>query len=181
MENTDLFKELETERLYLKKIDVTYAKNLYDNIYSDIYYYKYYYSLPFENFEEYYKLVESYADYYLNGNYFRWGLVLKETNEMIGIVQLHSKDMLNDACKLGYILGKNYQHNGYMEEALNKIIEFSFNNLPIHRIEAEVVTDNLKSLKLVKKLNMTYEGIRKESYKYQDRYYDQALFSILNN
>ena len=100
---------------------------------------------------------------------------------MIGIVQFHSKDMLNDACKLGYILGKNYQHNGYMEEALNKIIEFSFNNLPIHRIEAEVVTDNLKSLKLVKKLNMTYEGIRKESYKYQDRYYDQALFSILNN
>ena len=181
MENVDLFKELETERLYLKKIDVTYAKNLYDYIYSDIDYYKYYYSLPFENFEEYYKLVESYDDYYLNGNYFRWGLVLKETNEMIGIVQFHSKDMLNDACKLGYILGKNYQHNGYMEEALNKIIEFFFNNLPIHRIEAEVVTDNLKSLKLVKKLNMTYEGIRKESYKYQDRYYDQALFSILNN
>ena len=50
MENNDLFEELETERLYLKKIDVTYAKNLYDNIYNDIDYYKFYYSVVFENF-----------------------------------------------------------------------------------------------------------------------------------
>ena len=47
MENNDLFKELETERLYLKKIDVNYAKDLYNNIYHDIDYYKFYYSVAF--------------------------------------------------------------------------------------------------------------------------------------
>ena len=181
MENNDLFKELETERLYLKKIDVSYAKDLYDNIYHDIDYYKYYYSVAFENFEEYQKLIETYAEYYLKGNYFRWGLVLKETNEMIGMVQLHGKDTLNDSCKLGYTLGKKYQGNGYMKEALEKIIDFTFTSLPVHRIEAEVVTENKKSLKLVKKLNMTYEGIRRESYKYQDNYYNQAIFSLINS
>lgn len=56
-----------------------------------------------------------------------------ETNEMIGMIQLHGKDTLNDSCKLGYTLGK--------------IIEFAFIFLPVHRIEAEVVTENKKSLK----------------------------------
>ena len=68
-----------------------------------------------------------------------------------------------------------------MKEALEKIIDFAFTTLPVHRIEAEVVTENKKSLKLVKKRNMTYEGIRRESYKYQDNYYNQAIFSLLNH
>lgn len=86
---------------------------------------------------------------------------------MLGMVQLYGEDALNDLCELGY--------------TLEKIIEFAFTTLPVHRIEAEVVTENKKSLRLVKKLNMTYEGIRRESYKYQDKYYDQAIFSLLNS
>lgn len=180
MEIKDFYKELETKRLFLKKITVEYARDLYDNIYNNIDYYKFYYSVPFENFEEYKSLIESYTNYYENGNYFRWGIVLKETSKIIGIVQLHSKDTLNDSCKLGYIIAPKYQNNGYMEEAVKKVIQYAFVELPIHRIEAEVVTSNEKSLKLVKKLNMTYEGIRRESYKYQDKYYDQAVYSVLN-
>ena len=75
---------------------------------------------------------------------------------MLGMIQLYGEDALNDLCELGYTLGK--------------IFEFAFIFLPVHRIEAEVVTENKKSLRLVKKLNMTYEGIRRESYKYQDKY-----------
>ena len=28
---------------------------------------------------------------------------------------------------------------------------------------------------------MTYDGIRRESYKYQDKYYEQAIYSLLNS
>ena len=56
-----------------------------------------------------------------------------ETNEMLGMVQLYGEDALNDLCELGY--------------TLEKIIEFAFTTLPVHRIEAEVVTENKKSFK----------------------------------
>ena len=39
------------------------------------------------------ELVEEYKDYYQNGNHFRWGIVIKDTNEIIGLVQLHTKDI----------------------------------------------------------------------------------------
>lgn len=47
---------------------------------------------------------------------------------MLGMVQLYGEDALNDLCELGYTLGK--------------IFEFAFIFLPVHRIEAEVVTEN---------------------------------------
>lgn len=56
-----------------------------------------------------------------------------ETNEMLGMVQLYGEEALNDLCELDYTLGK--------------IFEFAFIFLPVHRIEAEVVTENKKSLK----------------------------------
>ena len=64
MEKRDLFEELETERLILRKIIDDDAEMLYKNIYNNFEHFKYYYQLPFKDFEEYKKLVEKYKDYY---------------------------------------------------------------------------------------------------------------------
>lgn len=116
----DLFEQLETERLLLRKIESKDAKELYCNIYNNFDWYQYYYQLPFENFEEYQKLVNQYDEWYRNGNHFRWGIVKKDSNEMIGLVQLHTKDNLNHNCKLGYIISYKENRKGYMKEALKK-------------------------------------------------------------
>lgn len=76
-----------------------------------------------------------------------------ETNEMLGMVQLYGEEALNDLCELDYTLGK--------------IFEFAFIFLPVHRIEAEVVTENKKSLKSLIWLMMELE---EKSYKYQNKY-----------
>ena len=172
----DLFEEFETERLILRKITNEDAKDLYENIYNNFEYYKYYYNFPVKDFEEYSKLVEKYDTWYKNGNHFRWGIVLKENNKMIGLIQLHSKDNVNKNCKLAYILGYNYNGHGYMKEAAEKILDFAFDKLDFHRIEAEVVTVNNSSIKLAKSINMEEEKIRCESYLVNEKYYDQKVF-----
>ena len=60
---TDLYEELETERLILRKIVDDDAIKLYSNIYNKYDYFKYYYQLPFESFDDYKLLVEKYKDY----------------------------------------------------------------------------------------------------------------------
>lgn len=174
----DLFIELETDRLILRKINVSDAKVLYESIYSDFDWYKYYYSLPFENFEEYLLLVEKYDEWYQNGNHYRWGIVKKDTNEIIGLVQLHTKDTLNNNCKIGYIISKYEQKKGYAREAVAAILNFGFNNLGYYRIEADIVVQNVNSIKLAENLGMQYEGLRKGSYKLNEQYLDQKVYVL---
>ncbi len=67
------------------------------------------------------------------------GIVLKDTNEMIGIVQLHTKDTLNNNCKIGYIISCKHKNNGYGKETVKEVINFGFKKLHFHRIDADIV------------------------------------------
>ena len=176
----DKFQEIETERLHLRKIHDEDASMLFKNIYNNFEWYKYYYQLPFQNFEEYQQLVAKYKTWYEIGNHFRWGIVLKEAQEMIGLVQLHTKDELNNHCKLGYIIGYQYHHQGYAKEAVNKVIDFAFDTLGYHRIEADIVVKNQDSIHLAESLGMEMEAVQKESYRLEEQYLDQKVYVLLN-
>ena len=178
--NKCLFKELNTSRLLLKKYELKYAEKIYNNIYNDFDYYKYYYQLPFSSYEEYLELVKTYEDKYKLGNHFRWVVIEKETGYPVGLIQIHSLDNLNNSCKLGYIVSYNHKGNGYIKESIKAVLEFAFNILEIHRIEAEVVENNIDSIKLLESLNIKYEYTKKESYKINNKYYDQKVYSIIN-
>lgn len=180
MEKDDLFEELETERLILRKVVDEDAEMLYQNIYNNFDYFKYYYQLPFDSFESYKPLVEKYKEWYANGNHFRWGVVLKETNEIIGLVQLHTKDSLNNNCKIGYIISYKYNNRGYGKEAVTKVIDFGFNKLKFHRIEANIVGENEASIKLAESIGMHFESEREDSYKLGENYYNQKVYTIIN-
>ncbi|MCI8347010.1 MAG: GNAT family N-acetyltransferase [Bacilli bacterium] len=99
---------------------------------------------------------------------------------MIGLVQIHSKDQLNQKCKLGYILGYKYCINGYMKELLTKVIDFAFHKLSYHKIESEIVSENKDSIGLVKSLGMKYEGTKIDDYKLGDEYYNQEVYYLIN-
>lgn len=180
-EKSDLFEEINTSRLILKKVTDLDAKDLYENIYNNFEWFKYYYQLEFKDYLDYATLVSKYKGWYANGNHFRWGIYLKSENKIIGLVQIHSKDNLNSKCKLGYIIGYNYCHKGYTKEALIKVIDFAFNKLSYHKIEAEIVSDNKSSIELVKSLGMKYECTKKEDYKLKDKYYDQVVYYLVNS
>ena len=175
----DKFKELQTERLILRKINEEDAEMLFNNIYNNFEWHKFYYQLPFNSFEDYKKVVSKYKDWYANGNHFRWGIVEKTTGEMIGIVQLHTKDNLNNNCKLAYIIEYKYKKKGYAREAVKEVINFAFDILKYHRIEADIVEYNTDSIKLAESLGMCFECTKQESYKLENKYYNQKVYIML--
>lgn len=177
----DLFKELNTKRLLLKKYELKYAQKIYNCIYNNFEYYKYYYQVPFNSYEEYVELVKTYKEKYEKGNHFRWIIVEKENDEPVGLIQLHSFDTLNNFCKIGYAIGYNHQRKGYMKESIAAIIKFALKTLKVHRIEAEIVEENIDSIKLLESLNIKCEYEKKSSYKINDKYYDEKVYSIINN
>ncbi len=84
------------------------------------------------------------------------------------------------SCFVGYKLDQKNTGNGYMTEALLKVIEYAFFVLKLHRIEANIMPRNLASLNLVTKLGFHKEGLAKKYLKICGTWEDHIHMVLLN-
>lgn len=81
---------------------------------------------------------------------------------------------------VGYHLDEKYTGNGYMREALTEVLNFAFNDLKLHRIEAYIMPHNERSLNLIRKVGFTEEGLKKSYMHINGEWRDHISFSYLN-
>jgi len=72
-----------------------------------------------------------------------------------------------------------YWGKGYATELATRIFQFGFNDLNLHRIEAGVATENEKSIRVLEKLGMTREGIRRKILPIRGEWKDNFHYAIL--
>ena len=85
------------------------------------------------------------------------------------------------SCFLGYGLDGRYTKQGYMTETVQKIIEFAFQVVKLHRIEGNVMPKNLASRAILKKCNFICEGISKKYLKINGIWEDHLHYVLLND
>jgi [ribosomal protein S5]-alanine N-acetyltransferase len=66
------------------------------------------------------------------------------------------------SCHLGYKLDVAETGQGYMTEALRELIRIAFEELRLHRIEANIMPRNQASLQVVERLGFLPEGLAKQ-------------------
>lgn len=107
-------------------------------------------------------------------------MVLKETNETIGRCGFHNWYSQHHKAEIGYALSKEEnKRNGYMSEAINKILEYGFKTMKLNRIEACIGPDNTASLNTIKKFGFTQEGHLRQHYVREEKIQDSLIFSLL--
>lgn len=62
------------------------------------------------------------------------------------------------SASLGYYVGAEYQGEGYMQEGLELLLNYAFNTMGLHRLEANIQPENLRSQKLVERCGFVKEG-----------------------
>lgn len=111
-----------------------------------------------------------------NEHRYEFAVVLKETNELIGVVGLSNLDKVGE---LGYWFGKDYWNKGYGTEAAEAMLDYAFNDLDYHRIYARFMVTNPGSGRIMEKIGMTKEGTLKKHIKKDGKYIDLDMFAIL--
>ncbi len=81
---------------------------------------------------------------------------------------------------LGYDVDENENGKGIATEAIKKLIEILFNELNLHRLEANVIPSNAASIRVLEKLNFVKEGYSKNYLKINDKWQDHLRFALLN-
>lgn len=84
------------------------------------------------------------------------------------------------SCYLGYKLDNNEINKGYMTEALNKGINIMFNEFGLHRIEANIMPKNKRSLRVAEKLGFYNEGLAYKYLKINGTWEDHIHMVLLN-
>ena len=85
---------------------------------------------------------------------------LKDTGKVIGYV-LFCPVEDPEVYEIGWIFNKDYWRKGYAYEICNRLINYGFEELELHKIYANAI-DTEKSVALMKKLGMQLEGIQKK-------------------
>lgn len=98
---------------------------------------------------------------------------------IVGVCSISAIDFKNRTANLNIKLPKASRGHGYASRAVKLMIKYSFDELNLNCLTANVISDNAPSLKLWEKNHFTRDGIlRSRVYKNGD-YKDLAAFSLL--
>lgn len=85
------------------------------------------------------------------------------------------------SCHLGYKIDIGAANQGYITEALRRAIAYAFDELKLHRIEANVMPHNARSRRVVAKLGFAEEGMARKYLKINGAWEDHIHYVMLND
>ncbi|WP_371867988.1 GNAT family N-acetyltransferase [Duganella levis] len=167
---------LQTARLQLRTVNASDAAAMF-RVHSDPETMRYFSSTAWQQpaqADEH--IAKTLADYQ-NGSALRLAIVL--AGEVIGSITLYAFDRRNHRCEIGYILGRPYWGQRYMQEALAAMIGYAFGPLALHRLEADIHPDNIASKRLLEGQQFQREGHLRERWFVGDEVSDSIIYGLL--
>ena len=174
------FPLLTTSRLFLRNIVPEDAEALFA-IRSDEEGMKYFGQELYMSVAETITVIKLMEERYTRKEALRWCITLKEYDRLIGTCTLFHFDEGFHRAETGYELNRAFWGKGIMMEAMTAILNFGFNELTLHRIEAVIDIENERSKNLLFRLGFTYEGDLRQRFLFRDQFLDEYYFGLLRD
>lgn len=81
---------------------------------------------------------------------------------------------------IGYWMGEPYAGKGHMQDAVRTLIDFGFDRLGLHRLEAACIPGNERSIRVLEKTGFKREGLLKSYLKINGQWQDHLLFALIS-
>lgn len=167
--------KLESDRLLLRRFTKEDSEEIFLGFVNQEEF-LYYANKEKRTLDEQIKSLENIDEKYLNNEYYNWLIVIKETNAIVGSINLRA-DNKNDSVEFNYAIDNRYTCKGYMTEVLVMIKEFCFNILKVNRFQGGVAIENKASQRVIEKCGLKCEGVLRNYLKLKDGYHDMYMYS----
>lgn len=110
-------------------------------------------------------------------------LIFREADDLLvgGVTISNLRRGVSQSASLGYWVGEAHARQGYMSEALGVVLEFGFEQLGLHRLEAACLPHNAASKNLLIKMGFSQEGYARHYLRINGAWQDHLLFAVLRN
>ncbi len=172
------FKNLETDRLFLRRVskdDVAEIRELRGNPETM----KFIPRPLVTNDEEalaHFKMIDDKIE---TNEGINWAITLKGNPKMIGIIGHYRLQPENHRCEIGYMILPEYNGQGIITEAIKEVLEYGFNDLQMHSIEAVIDPDNFASERVLQKNGFVKEAHILENELWNGKFWDTVIYSLL--
>ena len=174
------FPPLETERLDLRQLTPEDTDFIFRHFSNPLVFQYLLDEPPVTEFAQAEEIVQFYLG--KDGNsYNRWLMVRKTDQQPIGTCGFHKWNKRFYRAEIGYDLSPDFWGQGYMTEALKAVISHGFAHMKLNRIEALVAIENDRSTSLLKKLSFQQEGLLRDYFYLDGKFYDHSLFALLKS
>ena len=173
------FPEIKTERLLLRRMTTNDAKEiLFLRSSKEV---MKYIDREIIKSEKEAQLFINKIDASLNSNNgIMWGITLKEQpRRLIGNIGYWRLVKEHYRAEVGYMLHPSFWKKGIMREALLSVIDFGFDKMNLHSIEANINPGNAASARLLKSTGFIKEAYFKEDYFFNGTFHDTIIYSRL--
>lgn len=108
-----------------------------------------------------------------------FGIDKTDDNHFIGLIALNLGKVNYRTGEVWFKIHKDHWRKGYTKEALACLLDFGFNNLNLHRIEAGCAVENIASSKTLEKAGFTREGMKRKKLPIRGEWKDNYFYGIL--
>jgi len=115
------------------------------------------------------------------GNYVCFAVVPAGYDTVVGIFQVRQLEPGFATAEWGFVIGSAFWGSGIFSECARLVIEFSFETIGVHRLEARSCARNGRGNGALRKIGAIQEGVLRRSFLRNGEYLDQVLWSILRD
>lgn len=126
------------------------------------------------------KLIANINGYLERNEAINWGITVKPNDTLIGTFCFWNIQPENHRAEIGYILHPFHQGVGVMQETLTAALDYGFNTMKLHSVEAHVAPENAASIKLLERNGFHREAYFKENIFFDEKYLDTAVYCRLS-
>jgi ribosomal-protein-alanine N-acetyltransferase len=148
-------------------------------IYSDPEFVRYWNCAAWTSLDQATALIEDDQREIAKGERLRLGIFLRGQDTLVGTCSLFH---LSEQCRraeVGYGIAPAYWRQGFMFEAVGALLALAFDELGMHRLEADIDPRNTASARSLEKLGFQREGLLRERWIVGAEISDSAIYGLL--
>jgi ribosomal-protein-alanine N-acetyltransferase len=113
------------------------------------------------------------------GNYACFAVVPMGYDTAVGLFQVRQLEPGFASAEWGFAMGSGFWGTGIFLECARLVVNFAFDELGVHRLEARSCVKNGRGNGALRKVGAIQEGVLRRSFQRNGEYLDQVLWSIL--
>jgi len=115
-----------------------------------------------------------------SGTYICFAVVPHGMDTAVGLYQIRQLEPGYATAEWGFALGAPFWGSGIFVDAAQQVVEFVFDTVGVHRLEARAAIANGRGNGALRKLGASQEGVLRKSFLRNGEYLDQMLWTILD-
>lgn len=178
--NFNPFPELETKRLRLRAVKMEDRQEVFA-LRSNPLLMQYIAKPLMKTMQDAEKHIQMLEEGIAKNEFVNWAITLKGKDKLMGIIGFYRLAKEHYRTEVGYMLLEEYHRQGITQEALWAVINFGFNTIGFHKLEAITDDRNTASGKLLQKCGFVKEAHFRENCFFEGKFLDSVHYGCLKS